>query len=43
MLNLRVPGAQLRSFLQVGTCHSGAGHEVNVFLWIKAHFLQKWH
>lgn len=41
--DLRVPGAKFRALLQVGSRQSGARHEVNVFLRIKAHLLQKWH
>lgn len=43
MKHLRIPGAHVSGLLQVGSCQSGARHEVNVFLGIEAHLLQKWH
>lgn len=41
--NLRVPGAFRYRVLEVGTCESGARHEVDVFLGVEAHLFEKRH
>lgn len=41
--DLRVPGAFRYGVLEVGTCESGARHEVDVLLGVEAHLLQKGH
>lgn len=41
--DLRIPGAKVSGLLQVSSGHSGAWHKMNILLWVKTHFLQKWH
>lgn len=41
--DLRIPGAKFSGLFQVGPRQSRTWHEMDVFLGVKAHLLQKWH